>query len=180
MSKSIFQVLCVLASLCAGSVAMARGGGSGNGVILTANAFVYNTTVEVPSGAASESNISIYDIKMGYLSASGLYWGGLYTVRNQSGDTDQAGHAVGGSLGYFGANGFYLKGHYILQATQGDYDEGTGVQGDFGYLAGVSGSFYVGVELTYRSIEYKKQLSAPIAGYKVSQLFPMLTVGFVF
>lgn len=165
------------------SVAQARG--SSSGVMATLNAYMYNQTTEVTTGSSSsssDSKSSIYDIKIGYLSGNGLYLGGLYTIRNStSGSTSTDGKNLGASLGYVGASGFFIKGHYILSAEYGDLKEGSGLQADLGYINNVTGNLLVGVELTYRSIEYKKDESnAAIDKYKSTELFPMLTVGFVF
>lgn len=156
---------------------------SSSGVLVTANAFMYNSTVEqTPGAGAVESKSSIYDMKLGYLSSSGLYLGGIYTIKNSetdSGSTD--GSAMGASLGYVGARGFYVKGHYLVSGTYGDFKEGTGVQGDLGYMASVSSSMVVGVELTYRSMEYKKKDGDPsLESYKQSELLPLMTIGFIF
>lgn len=162
-------------------VSQAQARGSSSGVMLTANAFMYNVTTEDTPGSKSESKTSIYDIKLGYLTGTGLYLGGLYTIRNQENGTTEDGKAVGASIGYVGVDGFFIKGHYIVSAERGAYKEGTGIQGDFGYLTNVTGAFLVGVELTYRSIEYKKNDSIPtLEKRKQDELFPMLTVGFVF
>nr|BFD59470.1 hypothetical protein CKG001_15770 [Bdellovibrio sp. CKG001]BFD66700.1 hypothetical protein HAGR004_17220 [Bdellovibrio sp. HAGR004] len=153
-----------------------------SGVMLTANAFMYNTTAEITPGTKSEAKSSIYDIKLGYLGGNGVYLGAIYTIRNLQEDSDTTeGHAMGASLGYVGSSGFYVKGHYLASAELGDNKEGTGIQGDLGYLTNVTGALIVGVELTYRSIEYKKNETAPgMEKLKQDELFPMLTVGFVF
>ncbi|UXR63694.1 hypothetical protein EZJ49_11485 [Bdellovibrio bacteriovorus] len=179
MSKKIFALVAVMmTSLYAGTSLAA----TANGVMLTANAFMYNTTVEVTPGTKSESKVSIYDIKLGYLSGNGLYLGGIYTLRNsEAGNSSSDGNAMGASIGYVGSSGFYVKGHYLVSAELGDNKEGTGIQGDFGYLTNITGALVVGVELTYRSIEYKKNDTAPtMEKLKQDELFPMLTVGFVF
>ncbi|KYG65411.1 hypothetical protein AZI87_12780 [Bdellovibrio bacteriovorus] len=165
----------VLFATALGSLAEAR---SSSGVLLTANAFMYNSTVEDDS-TSSDSKTAIYDIKLGYLQGNGFYLGGIYTKRDQSGSSDADGSAMGASIGYFGASGFFLKGHYLVSAENGNLKEGSGFQGDFGYISEVSSSVIVGVELTYRSIEYKETNGAD-SKTKVSELFPMLTVGFVF
>ena len=178
------KALLVLGVFCATAMTAltAQARGSSSGVMVTANAFMYNNTTDVTPGGSSDSKSSIYDIKIGYLGGGGLYLGGIYTMRNSSsGSSTSDGKALGASVGYVGATGFFIKGHYLLSAEAGDYKEGTGIQADFGYITNVTGAFMVGVELTYRSIEYKKNDSAPgLEKYKTSELFPMLTVGFVF
>ncbi len=155
--------------------------GSSSGVMLTANAFMYNITAQDTPGSKSESKLSVYDVKLGYLMGNGFYLGGIYSTRNATNNSSEDGKAMGASAGYIGSGGFFLKGHYILSAERGIYKEGSGVQGDFGYLTNVTSSFMVGVELTYRSIDYKKSdNNSSLESHKQEELFPMLTVGFVF
>lgn len=161
------------------SLAQARG--SASGIMLTGNVFMYNSTDDNGTSKVEAKN-SIYDIKLGYLTGSGLYLGAIYTIRNlDNGTTSKDGKQLGGSLGYVASNGFFVQGHYIASAEFGDLKEGSGYQGDVGFITNVTGAFIVGVELTYRSIEYKKDDTNPSAPkYKKDELLPMLTVGFVF
>ena len=162
------------------AMAEARGGGSSgsSGVLFDVNAFVYNSKAK-DDNSSSESNTMIYDLKLGYLPGSGLYLGAIYTSRNHSGTLSDSGSATGASIGYFGDSGFYGMAHYYFTATNGDYSDGTGYQADFGYLTEVSGPFHVGVELTYRDLTYKK-LNGASANHELTEMFPMLTLGFIF
>lgn len=183
MRLQVLAMVAVMMTSAFVSVAQARG--SSSGVMATLNAYMYNNTTEVTSGgssSSSDSKVSIYDIKLGYLTGNGLYLGGLYTMRNSTnGSNSTDGKNLGASVGYVGASGFFIKGHYILSAEYGDLKEGSGLQADLGYINNITGNFLVGVELTYRSVEYKKDESnASVDKYKMTELFPMLTVGFVF
>lgn len=179
MSKKILAV--AMMALGVGLAAKSQAASS-SGVLATANVYMYNNSIEQTPGGESDSKSSVYDIKLGYLNGSGLYLGGLYTIRKtESGSSSTDGNALGASIGYVGASGFYVKGHYIASATFGDFKEGTGFQGDLGYLTTVGNSFVVGVELTHRIIDYKKNDSiAGLDSYKMTETFPMLTVGFIF
>lgn len=176
------KILALVVVCVTGSFSLqAQARGSSSGVMLTANAFMYNITVQETPGGKAESKLSVYDVKLGYLMGNGFYLGGLYSTRNTTANSSEDGKAMGASAGYIGSGGFFLKGHYILSAERGIYKEGTGVQGDFGYLTNVTSSFMVGVELTYRSIDYKKSdNNSSLESLKQEELFPMLTVGFVF
>jgi hypothetical protein len=158
--------------------ARSSGGGGSSGFLADVNAFVYNSKAKTNSSSA-ESNTMIYDLKLGYLPGNGLYVGAIYTSRNHSGTLSDSGSATGASVGYLSDSGFYFMGHYYFTATNGDYSNGSGYQGDFGYLVDVSGPFYVGVELTYRDLTYKKVLGAD-TNYELTEMFPMLTLGFIF
>lgn len=180
MKQRLLMLMSVLSVLTGASLAQARGGTS-NGVMVSASAYMYNVTTDSSPGGKTDSKTSLYDLKLGYLSGNGLYLGGLYTIRSQENGSSESGKALGASVGYVGSEGFYLQGHYILSAEKGDYSEGTGLQADFGYLTNVTGAMYVGVELSYRSIEYKKNSTIPgFEKMKMDELFPLLTVGFLF
>lgn len=184
MKKMWLSALVLASTLSGAATAQARGGGSG--VLLTLNAFYKTDKAELKAGGAtatSESKSSVYDVKLGYLGGSGLYLGGLYTSRSyDAGGSPTAGSATGASVGYVGSAGFYVMGHYLLSATYGDnLKEGSGLQADFGYMTAVNGGLLVGVELTYRSVTYKKdETNAAMEHYKHDEVMPMLTIGYMF
>ncbi|MNK01174.1 hypothetical protein D3C87_189690 [compost metagenome] len=183
MTKKILTALgAILAFSAAPSAEAARGGGGGSGgVMLTANAFMYNQKID-NNGTEAEANTSIYDIKLGYLGGSGLYLGAIYSLKNTDDGTNKKdGSAYGGSIGYIGSRGFFIQGHYLASAKFDRYSDGSGYQADFGYMTSVSSSVLLGVELSYRSIEYKKDdnTSATISR-KETELTPKLTIGFAF
>lgn len=147
-------------------------------IIITANVFIYESKAETSPGGPSESKVTIYDFKGGYLIDRGWYVGAIYTMRSQqSGSGDESGTALGASGGYYFQNGFYLAAHYIFDAKLGDFKEGSGFQADFGYISSVSSSLYVGVELTHRSISYKSSDTIVFDKHTVTEMMPMLTVG---
>jgi len=150
----------------------------GEGVLLSFSGFLCNQTRESGTSSADD-NLYIYDLKLGYSMGSGLYAGAIHSTRSRNGSaiSGESGSATGASLGYQGDSGLYLMGHYYLTGKFGDYNEASGVQADFGYLTQVSGPFSVGVELSYRNIEYKKDGAANL---RVKELFPMLTAAFTF
>lgn len=158
-----------------------QGAGMYSGTLLTVNGYLYSVTTEDTPGSNSESKITIYDFKLGYLSSGGYYLGLLTTARDQENGTAEDGRSTGGSFGYVGSRGFFVMGHYIFSAEKAGYREGSGWQGDFGYLTTVSQSMVVGVEVAYRSIDYKKNDANPsLTLRKQSEIFPMLTVGVLF
>lgn len=156
--------------------------GSSSGVIFSLNTFMYNTTSESTPGSKSDSKISLYDLKLGYLDGSGMYLGGIYSSKSsESSNVTRNGSAVGASLGYVGSQGFFITGHYLASATYDTLEEGSGIQVDLGYLNNVTGPLLMGVELSYRAMEYKKDKNnSSLESYKTSELMPMLTIGFVF
>lgn len=153
-----------------------------SGLLLSFNGFMKNVTIE-QDGATYDDNEFVYDLKFGYSGSSKLYYGLIHTTRSRSGSaiSSQAGSAQGVSLGFIGTSGFFLMGHYLLTAQNGDFKDGSGYQGDFGYLGRVAGAFHVGVEISYRNIGYKKISATTLdVPYRVKELFPMLTAAFAF
>jgi hypothetical protein len=188
MTNRRISALVIAASLFLGGASAFARGGSGGGIIFDVNLFYESAKYETTNtgGSAStdsDTTTAIYDIKLGYLSSSGLYLGGIYTSRsnsvlNQSGTN---GSAMGGSVGYMGDAGIFIQGHYLTGATYGVYSDGSGLQVDVGYKAGVGTGWLLGAELSHRSIDYKKSSSnASLASYKVTETFPMVSIGYMF
>lgn len=190
MKKRNWPSLVLLSALFLAPAAQARGGGGGggSGVLFDVNLFYTSSKIESKNtgGAATvttDGSTAIYDLKLGYLPGSGLYWGGIYTSRSNSvlNQSGTSGSALGASLGYMGSNGFFIMGHYLFSATEGDLSEGTGIQADLGYKAGMGSGWVVGGELTYRSITYKKDASNPsLESYKKDEVLPMISIGYLF
>lgn len=183
--SAVLMPTAVFAIMSVGGVAQARGGGSG--VLFDVNLYYGSskTNEKLTTGAETKSDTksALYDIKLGYLSGSGIYFGGIYTSRSNSvlNQDGTNGSAMGGSLGYFGSSGFFLMGHYLVSGTDGKYQEGTGVQGDLGYKAGVGGNWLVGGELTYRSMTYKKNADVTnLESYATEEIVPMVSFGYIF
>jgi hypothetical protein len=180
-----FSSWVLICSVLLGLSAEARGG---SGILFDLNLFYNSSKAELTQsgGAAdvkSDSTTAIYDIKLGYLADSGLYLGGIYTSRsnsllNQSGTN---GSATGASVGYMGAAGIFLQGHYLTSATYGTYSDGSGIQADFGYKGGMGSGWLLGAELSYRSITYKKDsANSGLESYKLNEVIPMISIGYLF
>lgn len=181
MKRSWVVMGCLLLS----AVAEARGG---SGILFDVNAYYSSSKSEGKqtggtNDVKSDSSVAIYDLKLGYLTESGLYVGGLYTSRSNN-VLDQSGtngSATGVSLGYMGAAGIFLQGHYLTNASYGTLSEGTGLQADVGYKAGMGSGWLLGGELSYRSISYKKQSdNAGLDTYKITEVIPMISIGYLF
>jgi hypothetical protein len=164
------------------SFAAPGGGSTMEGIFVDFNGLMYNQTRVTSPGSSSDDNLYIYDIKLGYIMSSGLYLGGAYTTRSHNGSavSGEDGTATGASICYVSSSGFFLIGDYYFDAKLGNYTNGSGYQGDFGYLGNVAGPFYIGVELTYRDLTYKGSLPTGINSYEVKELLPMLSVAFIF
>lgn len=186
MRKAWFAVLVLASAMTLVTTAEARGGGSG--VLFDVNLYYASNKVQSKdTGSAAQTttdgSAAIYDVKLGYLSGSGLYFGGLYTSRSNSvlNQSGTSGSATGGSIGYVGASGFFVMAHYLMGASNGDYNEGTGQQADLGYKAGVGGGWLVGAEFSYRNITYKKNDSnVNLESYTTTEVIPMISLGYIF
>lgn len=172
------KVLALGALMVTGAASLnAEARSSSSGVLFTVNGTIEKVEAETGT-TTSKSDFTLIDFKLGYLGGSGLYLGGMYTMRD-GGDSSSSGTALGASLGYVGSKGFFIKGHYILSAEYGDWAKGTGIQVDAGYLSNVTSSVVLGVEISHRSVEYTDN-PASTASLKLTELRPMLTLGFIF
>lgn len=151
-----------------------------NDILITGNIFLYNNSSETSPGESGEAKLNIYDLKLGYMYTSAVYLGALYTMRATQAEADSKGTAMGLTVGYYGQNGFFINGSYILSATFGDFKEGMGPQIDLGYVDSISSAFYLGVQLSYRSISYKKSDTAEIDKHTITETLPMAILGFRF
>lgn len=185
MKKMWLSAMVIASTLALAATAQARGGGSG--VLFDVNLYYTSTKVEDKNNGntnqISDGTTSIYDIKLGYLGGDGWYFGGIYNSRSDSAlnASGTAGSAMGASLGYFGSAGFFFMGHYMMNGTRGTYKEGSGIQVDLGYKAGVSGNWLVGGELSYRSMTFKK--NETITGFEsrtITEIIPMVSIGYLF
>jgi hypothetical protein len=129
----------------------------------------------------AKNNESYYDMKLGYVFNSGVYFGAEYNARNSGyvgGSTTGNGAAAG--LGYFFQNGINLRGYYRFNESFSDFRNGTGVQADAGYSQLFATNFYLGIMLSYRKTNYTKRDSDPtLTRYSFDSTYPMLTVGFL-
>ncbi len=155
-----------------------------NTFLLGLSAFYYSANSDDGTNTSRSTN-TIYDLKAGYVTSKGLFGGILYTTRNDdlAGITATGGSQLGASVGYYGSSGIHFVAHYILNAKLGGfggaYEKGSGIQADFGYLSSVTSNFFIGVDLSYRSLSYKEQNGFQLANsYKRSELFPMLSLMF--
>ncbi len=128
--------------------------------------FSYREDKTETSAGTSDRKETVFNFRMLYQLGGGLAVGGLYgidTIDSGGGSTEKA-TAYGPSIGYLpqGA-GFNLVGTYLVFAERENkssssttmYKDGKGLQIDAGYAMTV-GSFGLGPQLTWRSIEYKK------------------------
>lgn len=137
------------------------------------------------TGTTTETEISSYDLKLGYVGSSGLYLGGMYQM-SKIGD-DKA-TAVGPTLGYSHYSGFYALFTYFLMAQQdagsgSEFTDGMGPQVDLGWVFPVTRVFMIGPQVSYRSISYDKfkaNGASVDADYTRSNILPYISLWFRF
>lgn len=180
------KIILLLSSLFLSQTLLAKNIGkeADNTFLLGLSAFYYSANTDDGTFSGRSTN-TIYDLKAGYVTSKGLFGGLLYTLRNDdlAGMNASDGSQLGASIGYYGSSGIHFVGHYIFSAKLGGfagaYDKGRGVQADFGYLSSVTSNFFIGVDLSYRSISYKEQNGIALANdHKRTELFPMLSLMF--
>lgn len=176
--KNVLVVMAVILAQVVSSSAFAKGGDGG--VQFGLSVGKGDTKVET-SSSSSESKSTFLDLNLNY-SFGGLYVGGQYGSRSG----DDTGSQMGPTIGYRN-NGFFVQGSYFLSAdyksSSTEYKKGTGIGIDFGYNAMVSNSFYIGTQLSQRSVTYKEYTSSGTtteADTKITILQPMINLGFMF
>lgn len=132
----------------------------------------------------SETTMSMYDVKIGIITASNIYFGGIYHTRvDEVGGSKTERTALGGTLGYH-SGGWFLDGSYFANSTievgSTKIEEGTGYAIDFGYNVDILSSVFLGMQVSYKSFTYNKVNGAEIPNTIKSDLNPMLNIGVVF
>lgn len=165
---------------------------SGESWVFSANFSKIDTETETENSTSSENKVTHLDWTLGYVLSSGIYVGGIYSTSSQTLDgatDDPQTTRMGVSLGYMASNGFFIQGHYFLQAkiqdavSAGDRTHGTGTQFDLGYNVNISGPFYLGAQITRRSVEYTKVKTASGStsqDHTVEELYPAIRLTFIF
>lgn len=184
-----FKFICVAILLYVAPINIAYAKGSSGSWLLGMDLNYSTTKVEsVVSGTTteSESGTTFYDLILGTMIDANLYVGGIYsTVNNTSKgasiSTSTTGSALGASVGYVFDNGLHILGSYFLSATYQDYKRGTGYEVDLGWRSFVSGSFFIGAKLAYRSLKYTENTTITgFESYTNTSTLPYISFGFGF
>lgn len=148
----------------------------------------YKTFEDDYSGTKDEITETYYDVRLGYVLPSGLYFGGIYSgmTRDRS-NNEYKRSSYGGSLGYYQA-GWFLMLHYFITseyeiAADTKYIEGSGFQGDVGYWFNMASQFYIGPQLSYRTLSYDKIESNGVeasSDLKSTDLLPFISLALIF
>lgn len=170
-------------SLCA-TPAFAAMGGSGFHLGLSALKYDVTAKGDALGGGESKDHRTHLDFKLGYLMSNSFYVGLLHSNFSHNTSTDSPSRAATGvSVGYH-SGGLYFDLNYFATAEYkisgtASYKEGSGFGADFGYNVPMSSSFYLGFQLSYKSLEYKK-INDVSSTNTFTELAPMFNLGFYF
>lgn len=139
------------------------------------------------SPPATEVKLTIYDLKLGYVMSSNIYLGAIYANENKDVVTSEEDiKATGVSLGYYHV-GWFALGHYFLQTEKTFSSSDTKLSGksghqiDLGYLYGMSSSFVIGPQITYKNYEFSKQdPGGTDVKITKTRLLPMIHLAIIF
>ena len=129
------------------------------------------------------------DLRLGYTLPMGFYFGGMYTIENDTlGSTDVSTDRIGATVGYHNPMGFTALFTYHLVGNSdigtGELSGGSGMQFDLAWVFPLASSFSLGPQLTYRSIEYSKFTATGSAevdtDYTDTQIVPYINLWFMF
>lgn len=132
----------------------------------------------------SESSVSEYNVKLGYLNSDIYYAVLLDSWSNSSATADASRSSTGLVIGYHG-KAWYFDGTYFFSS---DYKpnagttlkEGSGLGFDIGYnFLKDSTKYFVCFQMSYKSFEYKKANTA-IEKNSLTEMMPMLVLGSTF
>lgn len=162
-------------------------------LVFSPNIGYYSTSTDesTPSTVNREETFTYLDMKVGYVMPMGLYFGGMYSSTSSescAGGTcsDGSGFNIGPTIGYMSAQGIYAHLTYYIMGEEGDNPKNSGGKGpqiDLGWMFPLSSSFFLGPQLTYRSIEYDTREENSISAdtdEKDTVIAPYISLWFMF
>ncbi|RYZ64381.1 MAG: hypothetical protein EOP09_16035 [Proteobacteria bacterium] len=126
---------------------------------------------------------TLYDLKLGYIFPISWYLGVIHSSRSDNVLYRNADYGTtnGVSVGYLSYTGPYFMVHYLFQASRAEYSRGSGTQVDVGYKFEANDRWVFGLELSHRALTYQKSdQNSALEYYKVTEVFPMASVGYLF
>lgn len=182
-----FGFFCAAVVMIAASSAQAFGGGA-SGFHLGLSALKYDVSASGDAFGENKNSRTHLDAKIGFLSDSEIYFGAIYstlavTATGSSPSRTATGATVGyHSDGWFFDLSYFLSSEYKMSNLE-TYKEGTGFQAEFGYNFMMSANFYMGLELAYKTLTYRK-LNTGGADFSstntFTELMPLFNLGFYF
>lgn len=181
----IFLIIAVTFLIPLSRLAEAQDGVAANLALFYSN-LNYDFT-KIGGGEGKQTQLN-YSFTLGYTLTNQLYLGVIYEVLSQSNDTDTLKDTnLGASIGYR-ANGWEITAHYFLSAENelsitNKLTDGNGFGLDLAYLWSINSAFYLGPQLSYRSLTYSKY---SVSGNKTaadtsqSYMLPYVVLGLKF
>lgn len=130
-----------------------------------------------------QSTTSIYDVRLGYITESSIYFGAEYSTRsdNQISSESASGNAAGLGFGFFSDNGFNIRTFYRFNENYGSYANGTGYKADIGYTINMTSNFFLGFAISIRQTTFKtNDMIVAFDSWTRKETYPFFTFGFLF
>lgn len=161
----------------------------GSGVLADVGIFKFDTeTSGLIIGTGKTAN-TYYDLKVGYVTSSNLYLGGIYSAYTQDNGSNQQRRTLYGlTVGYHNM-GWIFDGSYLIDGQLDNgfnvlMRKGTGFGVDIGYQYFLNTNFFIGGTGSYKSYTFSEYAAGGVtttADNKVkSELYPMILLGFMF
>ena len=160
-----------------------------SGILADIGILKFDTETSGPNLGNTKNINTYYDIKIGYLTGTNLYVGGIYSAYNQdNGNTQPKRSLYGATVGYHN-NGWFLDGSYFLD---GQLDLGnsvvlkkaTGFGIDLGYQFMAGSNCFFGIEGSYKTYTFAESnvgaATTTVDNKVKSELYPMLVLGVIF
>lgn len=202
---TLISALCLTLSLSAEAAGRGGGGGGsvgglasrssmssaeGEGFAIDLDGFRDGRTASQPG--QNPSTLSFFDVKLGYLLSSGLYFGGIYTSMSNTpgfggGTTVDTMTGYGATAGFHKAGfvfdvSYYISSTYTLPGNV-TYTQGTSTLAYLGYKMMIGNGFNIGFGYAYYSLGYTQQTTNGVSTAQNTTLtydHPCLSMGFQF
>jgi hypothetical protein len=159
-------------------------GGAASGVTLFPSISIKQETGTI---AGDQTNFHL-DLRLGFITSSGWYFGFLYSRTNTIGSNGLDQFSYGNSVGYFYDALSIIATYHLTSASHEstatrtvNRTEGMGYQFDFSYMFPAAASFSIGPTLTYKVLNYgKEEDSGIILNHGVTETFIYPFFGMMF
>ena len=157
-------------------------------ILLTPSLTYMDQKVEDENNNETKRNLTIIDLRLGYVFDFGLYIGGLYSIHDRNIATDASDSYFGPSLGYYNSGflavaTFYVYGERDLTNGDGKFTDLSGYQLDFSYSIPVAEDFSIGPQLTYHTVKFGDLQTSGFSNsvdYTFSGITPYFNMTFFF
>lgn len=184
--KKFANVIALIAGLSILSFGRESHAGAGDGgFMLGISTTKLDESYDGTTVGTTETTRTILDLKAGYVMPSGLYFGGIYDSRtDQVGSSKTERTGVGATVGYHNM-GWFIDGSYYLTSeiklsSGTKLESGSGFGVDVGKNFDVLQNVYLGLQIAYKSLEYKKAGGVEVVNKLKSELAPMINAGINF